>query len=555
MIYDKSNIKNIKNFFESEIFINSNRLKERFISSNFPEFYSFILKYYSGDSFLEKIFSFYKGHHKCYCGNNTKFIDFKNGYLEYCGYICSSNSDKTRNKYKESCIEKYGVDNVSKSDVIKGLKSNTNISRYGVSTFLQSKSVKDLIVKRYGVDNVFKLDRVKEKIEETNIRKYGNKCSLLSPEIIKKTKKTNMEKYGVDHFSKTIEWSLLIDRSNKSVYLKKLNLSYDYLFISKDSNLNRIKHITCGEDFQIQSQLIRLRNNNNSELCTVCNKISSYKESELFNFIKSVTNYDIEKYRDNKYEIDIYIPSLKLGFEFNGLYWHSELFKHQKYHKNKSDYFEKMGIRIVHIWEDDWLHRESIIKSVIMSILNVYGDVIYARNCQFVKLSDKDVRHFLDENHLQGWCVSKYRFGLKHKDKLVSIMTFGKKRFNGKDMSNNLELIRYSNITNVRIIGGFSKLFKNSLNNLVFDKIITYSDSSIFTGDVYVKNGFKLIGNTDPGYQYIIGKNRKNRFSYTKQKLIKMGYDKNKTEREIMFDKEFFRIYDCGNLKFEFTIF
>lgn len=44
---------------------------------------------------------------------------------------------------------------------------------------------------------------------------------------------------------------------------------------------------------------------------------------------------------------------------------------------------------------------------------------------------------------------------------------------------------------------------------------------------------------------------RESRFKYRKSELIKQGFDKNKTEKQIMIDRNYFRIYDCGTLKFE----
>ena len=35
----------------------------------------------------------------------------------------------------------------------------------------------------------------------------------------------------------------------------------------------------------------------------------------------------------NPYEIDIYLPNLNLAFEFNGVYWHCDLYKNKKWLK------------------------------------------------------------------------------------------------------------------------------------------------------------------------------------------------------------------------------
>ena len=52
---------------------------------------------------------------------------------------------------------------------------------------------------------------------------------------------------------------------------------------------------------------------------------------------------------------------------------------------------------------------------------------------------------------------------------------------------------------------------------------------------------------------YIKKYKREYRFNYTKGKLIKMGYDANKTEWDIMKEIGYDRIWDCGNLKYGLT--
>lgn len=42
-------------------------------------------------------------------------------------------------------------------------------------------------------------------------------------------------------------------------------------------------------------------------------------------------------------------------------------------------------------------------------------------------------------------------------------------------------------------------------------------------------------------------------FNYRKDILIKEGFDKNKTEKQIMLDRGIYRIYDAGNGKWEWN--
>lgn len=67
----------------------------------------------------------------------------------------------------------------------------------------------------------------------------------------------------------------------------------------------------------------------------------------------------------NGFDLDIYIPELRKGIEFDGKYWHSiEGLKRSRdhwpvedvinYHKIKDDYFLSKNIQILHIDENDW---------------------------------------------------------------------------------------------------------------------------------------------------------------------------------------------------------
>lgn len=538
----------------------SNRLKENYISKNYPEFYNFIIDNFDNNNkFIENLYIMSNSEYFCYCGNKTKFISFKEGYLKYCSTKCSRNSIEVKEKYKNTCLDKYGVDNVSKIDEIKSKKKDTYLDKYGVSTILQHHTTKNIIKNKYGVDNVFKSKNIQDSIKNTNILKYGNECSLLNEHVKLKSKNTLLNKYGQDHFSKTDEFKSLISKLNNNKYIKELELTNDYQLLDKFGNMNLIYHNICDSSFTIQTQLIRLRRNKKNEICLNCNKITYHKENELYDYV-STLHKKVSKYRDNKYEIDVYLPDLNIGFEFNGLYWHSEIFKDKNYHIDKTNYFKNKNIQIFHIWEDDWKSKEDIIKSVIKSKMGIYENIIYARNCKFVEISNLESKKFLNENHLQGWCVSKYRYGLLYNNELISVLTFGKERLNlGIKKANleNLELLRFSIKKNFKIIGGFSKIMKNSiklLKNKNIKKIITYSDASTFNGHVYLKYGFEYLKLTEPGFNYIVNGKRENRFSFNKQKLVKMGFDSNKSASNIMFENEYYKIYDCGNYKFNLNI-
>ena len=75
------------------------------------------------------------------------------------------------------------------------------------------------------------------------------------------------------------------------------------------------------------------------------------------------------------------MPDYKFGIEFDGLYWHSNIYKDNDYHLNKTELCEKENIQLLHIFEDEWVNKKEIVKSIIKSKLNIFENKIFARKC------------------------------------------------------------------------------------------------------------------------------------------------------------------------------
>jgi len=215
---------------------------------------------------------------------------------------------------------------------------------------------------------------------------------------------------------------------------------------------------------------------------------------------------------------------------------------------------ESKGIQLIHIYEDDWLYKQDIIKSMILNKLGCVDNKIYARKTEIKEITDnKLVKKFLNNNHLQGFVGSKIKIGLFYNNELVSLMTFGKGRVSmGKKQlcDNEYELLRFCNKLNTNVVGGASKMFKYFLKKYNPIEILSYADRSHSNGNLYNKIGFEFVSKTTPNYYYIIDGIKQYRFNYRKDKLIKQGFDPNKTEREIMLERKIYRMFDSGNLKY-----
>ena len=99
-------------------------------------------------------------------------------------------------------------------------------------------------------------------------------------------------------------------------------------------------------------------------------------------------------------------------------------------------------------------------------------------------------------------------------------------------------------------------MFSYFVNKYKPTSIITYCDISKFAGEAYLKLGFKTDKDslTSPNYVWI-SSDRNNvihRYQTQKHKLIAQGLGtENQTEDEIMINLGYIKVYDCGNLKFE----
>jgi len=280
---------------------------------------------------------------------------------------------------------------------------------------------------------------------------------------------------------------------------------------------------------------------------------SSDGEKEVFNFLREIYKGEIlQNFRGfQNIELDIYLPDQKLGIEYNGLYWHSEKFKNKKDHVRKTNFFKERGIHIITIWEDDWKYKNGIIKSILRNKLKQNIFRIFARNCEIKYVNAINKKNFLLKNHIQGDCLSSINIGLYNNNELVSIMTFGKKRMIFKGNARGYELLRFCNKLDTSIVGGASKLFSVFVKKYNSENIISFANRDISQGDLYYRLGFSHIKDTDPNYWWIKDGKKYHRSNFMKHKLVKEGFDKNKSEDQIMRERGFIKLWGNGNIKFE----
>jgi len=358
--------------------------------------------------------------------------------------------------------------------------------------------------------------------------------------------------------------SVDINKSKKSMdvdeFINESNLihnnKYDYSLVEY---VNAKTNVTLRCSVHGEFDLIPDNHLRKKYGCPKCSKTGvSGAEKELVKFIKSLKIKLIEGDRKvlNNLELDVYIPSKNIAFEFDGLYWHSEKFKDKNYHLNKTELCENKDIKLIHVFEDEWFDKKDIVKSRIKNILGLTGNKIYARNCEIKEVSPSESKLFLNNNHIQGAINSKIKVGLYYKNELVSLMTFGslRKNLNQSKKDDVYELLRFCNKLNTTVIGGADKLLKYFIKMYNPKEIISYADRRWSQGDLYNKLGFDFMHNSEPNYYYVINNKRENRFNYRKDILIKEGFDKELSEHKIMLSRGIYRIYDCGSKKYNLKL-
>lgn len=286
--------------------------------------------------------------------------------------------------------------------------------------------------------------------------------------------------------------------------------------------------------------------------CPICFSKGSKSEDEIYDFIISKLGEEKIIKNDRKIlnglELDIYIPDKNIAFEFNGVYWHSEKFsKDKNYHYDKWKMCHDKGIQLITIWEDEWINKKEIIKTMILNKLNLSKqDKCPARKTRFKIIDSKTAKIFCEKNHIQGKVDGKYSYALTFNDEIVAVMILS------KGLKEN-SLIIHRFCTSKIVQGGFSKLINKIIKiHESLEEITTFSDNSKSNGSLYENNNFIIDKQLNPDYSYVKNSSRIHKFNYRKKKFKNdpnLIYKDNISEYELAKLNNLYRIWDCGKIK------
>jgi len=429
---------------------------------------------------------------------------------------------EVREKVKHTVLERYGVDNVSKLDVIKEKKKNTCLKRYGVEHQWQSKLVKGKIkqtnLEKFGFENPNQSSIVKAKKKKTFLARYNVEQPFALPGVYKKRNKTMLKLYGTTNSWLNIDKQIPeLEQTLKSWYLLQPEPKPMYSnFCSKFIGQVNVSLLEAQEALSVLL-------NNRTELETFAEKL-----------------FETTHYNRSPKEIQkLYRPDFKLGPQIfvnvDGLYWHSELHKNQKYHFDMRKEFEENNLRILQFHEDEVYQKSNIVMSIVNNILHRSSEKVYARKTICKVVPHKLANEFLINNHLMGSTKAKH-IGLFIEGSLVSLLSYKHKKHVCK-------IERFCSAVNSSVVGGFSKLLaflERSCLKSETTEIHNWVDLRYGTGDHLETKGFFRRKET-LGWKWSDGTNTFNRLK------CRANMDERKmSEKHHAKELGWYRIYDAG---------
>lgn len=518
--------------------------------------------------------------------------------------LISPSVKKASDNLKKSMIEKYGVDNPSLLESVneKRSKKYNNKSEEEKREIVEKQ--KEGMILRFGED--YKKD-IQKLREEGMLKKHGVRHALQIKESIEKfketisnkdytemvlkVKSTKKEKYGDENYINVekiketnnkrygVEWP----RQSKEIMSKALETRNKNMF-------EKVKVFLKNQHLELQDEIYKDAFYSYTFKCLKCNHVfkqnwnaiqqnftcpncrpeiqigSSSAEKEIQEIIKSFNFQNISFNNRNliyPLELDIVIHDIKIAIEYCGLRWHSwkmllntrkNIKDVRKYHFLKKENCNKLGYKLIQIFEDEWIYHKEIVLNRLKQILQVRSSLkIYPRNCK-VKPIDSNIKNeFLEKFHLQGKDISSINIGAFYNDKLVSVMTFSKPNISkGNKINDNkkiYELNRFCSDYEYHIPGIAGKLLSYFKKNFEWDEIFSYCDLRWSDGNLYYKLGFSLIGHTGINYWYWNPNKsvkRIHRFNLRKRD----DEPEDISEMTLRQLEGYEIIWDCGNLKF-----
>ena len=316
-------------------------------------------------------------------------------------FICSvcnnrkaQNRIETKNKIKQTFIKNYGVDNPQKNKAIQEKRLNTWNTFYKDRESTKYKEMTDkrrnTMLKKFGVEYPYQNIDIFKKSRDTLFKNYGVDSPFDTITMQKLVSGRILEKYNIDNSQIKFEPRITLH----DLWLSLINTilkSYNIELLDIKNNIFHLYCHSCNIEFNYTSahfyRLLKLK----KSFCPHCSRIKdpvkSFAEKEFSEYIRKIyTGIILENDRVilNGKELDIYLPDLKLAFEFDGTYWHADprFYTEKDFILNqsvkeiwakdieKNNLCESSGIILIREKEYDWNNNQDEEKLKIKTIID-----------------------------------------------------------------------------------------------------------------------------------------------------------------------------------------
>lgn len=418
------------------------------------------------------------------CGRDCQTLLQSKTYFDRTGYKNPSNNPDVRLKIGDS----------NRSDGKGGIKrTQTNNLRYNVDNVFQIPSIRESnrILQN---DPEFQAHRYDDYYNRT-----GYKHPMEDPNSIRKQLETKGKHGPYTDVSNAQIRRRMIDPSKFNEYIEFKSDPVQYIDSHYDypPSIDELRTALGVTDTPIYDILI-----SNSASDYISRKRSSV-EITIQKFLQSIGIDNIvpdDRTFIKPYEIDIWLPDYKVGFEYNPTQTHNsavnsfgDVPKSSTYHLDKSNMVKSNGAFLFHIFGYDWVQRQDIIKSMICRLLGKTSNVISLKDLHIDYVDVVSSSKFFNDNHIHGYTDSDICIGLYRGAELISAMSF-------KQIDAVWKLVRfcekiYHYVPNSQTI--LLSKFREDFNPI---RIIYYSDNNTEFCDWLRTLGFSEIYNTGPTY-------------------------------------------------------
>lgn len=472
-----------------------------------------------------------------------------------CSKLCANKYRSQRTK--EVLLEKYGVENVSQvpeihEKQIAGIRAKSAQTTEKIKAVMQEKyggmgtaspvlraKIEGTMQEKYGITNPDESPEFRKKISE----------ALKSDKVIQKKIKNSRIKYGTDYPAQ----SEIVQLAMQETCMKHYGVPFSGMIPEAKEKAKR----TCEELYGVPYALLTEKARRNA-VASLAKNPKGYRISKLnlrFEEFFKEKGIELERefYLERSKSADFRVAGTDVLIEIDPAYTHSDLPNHwnseglpPSAQLDRTELIESKGYRCVHVFDwDDWDK---------IAAMFTPKQTIYARNCILESIKPEVANKFLDQFHLQNHVRgTKFAYGLYYNDTLVSVMTFGKPRYN---KNYEWELLRLCSHADYRITGGAARMFSQFIKDANPSSVISYCDRAKFKGEVYNQLGFSLHHVSDPAKVWVHQDKKgyiTDNYLRTQgfDRIFNTNYGKGTSNEALIIRKGYRSVYDCGQLVFE----